>query len=102
MISFSESFRPDDRIRIREFGDFGSARLLDELTGEVVGPHPLATGWYKIRLDPNDISPHAEWSAPGDRLTLEDEAQRPEGTKLSFDSSRLFLCTYLMPPSPEF
>jgi len=41
----------------------------------VVGPHPLARGWYKINLDPNEITPHNDWSAPRDRLTRIDEKE---------------------------
>ena len=77
----ARSFRPGDRIRIRALADRGSARLLDGLTGEVVGPHPIADNWYKIRLDPNHISPHPDWSAPFDRLV-------PEDCRLETDSAR--------------
>jgi hypothetical protein len=69
----SASFRPGDRIRIRSLKDVGSARLLDGISGQVIGPHPIAHNWYKIRLDANYISPHPEWSAPYDRLVPEDE-----------------------------
>ena len=71
-------FRPGDRIRIRALRDVGSARLLDGLTGEIVGPHPIARNWYKVRLDPNQISPYLEWSAPLDRLVPEDHAPEPK------------------------
>ena len=82
----SKPLRPGDRIRIRALSDFGSARLLDGLTGEVVGAHPVANGWYKIRLDANGTSPHAEWSAPGDRLVREGDPHQanlvaPKGVK---------------------
>ena len=43
--------RPGDRVRIRALRDFGSARVLNGITGEVVGPHAIAIGWYKVRLD---------------------------------------------------
>ena len=79
------AFGPGDRIRIRAVRDVGSARLLHGLAGEVVGPHPLAPNWYKIRLDPNDISPHPEWSAPLDRLIPEDiaaDTQSPQTGQL--------------------
>ena len=74
----SQRFRPGDRVRIRAHGDFGSVRLLHGLTGEVVGPHPFARGWLKLRLDTNDITPHLEWSAPEDRLIHENRAEHPE------------------------
>ena len=64
---------PGERVRIRALREIGSARLLDGLTGEVVGPHPVARDWYKIHLDPNSITPHSDWSAPGDRLVRIDE-----------------------------
>lgn len=62
-----------DRIRIRALSDVGSGTLLNGLTGEVIEPHPIAAGWYKIRLDDNEISRYAEWSAPGDELVRLDE-----------------------------
>lgn len=40
--------------------DVGSARLPDGLTGEVLGPHAVAIGWYKVRLEENQITSHAE------------------------------------------
>ena len=64
-------FRPGDRIRIRAVKEVGSARLLDGLTGRVIGPHPIANNWCKIWLDVNHITPDSEWSAPCDRLVLE-------------------------------
>jgi hypothetical protein len=67
-------FGPGDRVRISAISNMGSARLLHGLTGEVVGLHPLARGWYKIRLDANKISPHSEWTAPAERLVSEAEA----------------------------
>ena len=66
-----EPFCPGERVRIRAIRYVGSARLLHGLTGEVVAPHPIAKGWYKIRLDPNKISNYADWSVPGDRLIPE-------------------------------
>jgi hypothetical protein len=68
-------FHPGDRVRIRALKDVGSARLLHGLTGEVVGPHPIAIGWVKVRLDANPISPHREWSVAADRLTYEGESR---------------------------
>ena len=79
----STSFQPGDRVRIRALRDMGSARLLDGLTGEIVGPHPIARNWYKVRLDPNQISPHPEWSAPLDRLVAEDYAPETERARSS-------------------
>jgi hypothetical protein len=66
-------FCAGDRVRIRAFRNVGSARLLHGVTAEVVGPHPIARGWYKIRLDPNEISKHTDWCVPGDRLIPESE-----------------------------
>lgn len=72
-----DAFRPGDRVLISAVREIGSARLLNGLTGEVVGPHPVANGWYKIRLDTNAITPHTDWSAPADRLTLLDGPRTP-------------------------
>lgn len=58
------------RVKIRAFKPEGSARLLDGLTGTVLAPHPLAEDWVKIRLDPNPVTPHEEWSVPKDRLVF--------------------------------
>ena len=66
-----ELFCPGDRVRIRAIRNVGSARLLHGLTGEIVGPHPIAKDWYKIRLDPNEISKFADWCIPGNRLIRE-------------------------------
>jgi hypothetical protein len=49
----------------------GSAKVLNGLTGVIIKPHPLANGWYKVRLDSNEITPHLEWSVPGERLLPE-------------------------------
>ena len=68
MVPVADVLAPGDRVLIRALRDIGSARLLDGLTGQVVGPHPIARGWYKVNLDPNTITPHSEWSAPRDRL----------------------------------
>jgi hypothetical protein len=64
-----------ERVRIRALRDIGNARLLDGLTGSVVGPHPLARDWYKINLDPNEITLHNDWSAPRDGLRRIDEEE---------------------------
>jgi hypothetical protein len=64
-----------DRVRIVAIKKMGSAKLLNGLTGEVVEPHAFARGWYKIRLDPNDITPHKDWSVPGDRLVRCDDGE---------------------------
>ena len=63
-----EPLRPGDRVRISAVKEVGSARLLHGLLADVLGAHPLAEGWYKIRLDKNEITPHLDWSAPADRL----------------------------------
>jgi len=68
VVSPGDRLVPGERVRIRAVGERGSARLLDGLTGIVVGPHPFARGWYKIKLDPNEITPHYDWSAPGQEL----------------------------------
>jgi hypothetical protein len=68
-----EPFSPGERVRIRAIRYVGSARLLHGLTGDVVGPHPIAKGWYKIRLDPNKISKYTDWCVPGDRLVPENK-----------------------------
>jgi hypothetical protein len=57
----------------------GSARLLNGLTGEVLCSHALAHGWYKVRLDQNEVTPHEDWPIPGDRLELEAETAGHSG-----------------------
>ena len=56
------------RVRIRAVKAFGSARLLDGLTGTVVALHPIASGWVKLDLDENSRTPHRSWSVAIDRL----------------------------------
>lgn len=56
------------RVRIRAIKEFGSARLLNGLTGTVVAMHPVAAGWVKINLDINPITPYQDWSVAIDRL----------------------------------
>lgn len=63
-----EPLRPGDRVRISAVREVGSARLLDGLLADILEAHPLESGWYKIRLDNNEITPHLDWSAPADRL----------------------------------
>ena len=70
--------RPGDRVIILAEKDVGSAKLLDDLTAEVVGPHPIARNWYKIRLDPNSVTAHADWSAPAERLMRLEEYRKGE------------------------
>lgn len=60
------------RVRICAVKAFGSARLLDGLTGTVVAIHPIASGWVKLELDENSRSPHRDWSVAVDRLVLVD------------------------------
>src|SRR5437764_13587996 len=45
-MSLGDGLVPGERVRIRAVSERGSARLLDGLTGIVVGPHPFARGWY--------------------------------------------------------
>jgi hypothetical protein len=78
--STNQPFQPGDRVRLRALKDFGTVRLLHGLAGEIVGPHPIARGWFKVRLDPNDITPDLEWSVPGDRLVREGDANQGQGT----------------------
>ena len=73
MMPGADILAPGERVRIRALKDIGSARLLDGLTGQVLGPHPLARGWYKLHLDPNTITPYSDWSALRDRLRRMDE-----------------------------
>jgi hypothetical protein len=62
------------QIRIRALREIGSARLLNGLTGIVVGRHPVVTGWYRIQLDENSITPHRSWTAPVDRLVVVEQS----------------------------
>ena len=59
MVPAAGILAPGERVRIRALKDIGSARLLDGLTGQVLGPHPLARGWYKLHLEPNTITPYS-------------------------------------------
>lgn len=83
-----EPLRPGDRVRISALRDIGSARLLNGLLAEVVGPHPLVNGWYKIRLYENQVTPCADWSAPADRLKPHNEASEAT-TPGEIDTSRI-------------
>lgn len=56
------------RVKIHAIKQQGSVRLLDGLTGTLVGPHAIASDWVTVRLDPNPVTPHQEWSIPEDRL----------------------------------
>jgi hypothetical protein len=58
------------RVQIRAIKEQGSARLLNGLTGTVIGLHPIAFGWVKLDLDPNSITPHRQWSVAIDRLVV--------------------------------
>ena len=60
---------PGDRVRIVSVTGMGSERLLNGLTAEIICPHPFASNWYKVWLDPNEVTAHFEWSVPADRLT---------------------------------
>jgi hypothetical protein len=69
----SSVFRPGERVRIVAVKDMGSERLLDGLTGEIICQHAFVSSWYKIWLDPNEVTAHSEWSVPADRLVACDE-----------------------------
>ena len=56
------------RVRISAARTLGTARLLNGLTGIVISTHPIAQNWFKLLLDPNDVTPHAVWSIARDRL----------------------------------
>src|SRR3954451_16128070 len=58
------------RVQIRAVKAYGSARLLDGLTGTVTAAHPIASGWVKLDLDENSRTPHRNWSVAADRLVL--------------------------------
>lgn len=60
------------RVQICAVKEFGSARLLNGLTGTVIGLHPIAFGWVKLELDPNSVTPHHRWSVAVDRLVIID------------------------------
>ena len=71
--SSSDSF-PLGRARIVAKRSIGSAALLDGLTCEVVGAHPIAPGWVKIALvaDAGELErrrvKYRDWSISKDRL----------------------------------
>ncbi len=86
----SEQFAEGDRVRIRALRKIGSARKLNGLTGEVVQPHAYVSGWYKIRLDPNSVTDHLEWSVPADRLVrCSDSSARQISRFENTDTGRL-------------
>lgn len=60
------------RVTIRAVRQYGTARVLDGLTGIVVAPHPIACDWVKVHLDPNPVTPHKEWAIPRDRLIVDE------------------------------
>jgi hypothetical protein len=84
------------RVRIRAIKREGSARRLDGVIAKVIGPHPIAPGWYRIELEENNITPERNWTVPGDRLVLcaadQDEVAeavlKPQSTGLRVDSTR--------------
>jgi hypothetical protein len=75
-------------VRISALRDIGSARLLNGLLAEVVEPHPLVKGWYKIRLYENQVTPHPDWSAPADGLKRQSETAE-ETTPGEIDTTRI-------------
>src|SRR3954467_11526748 len=72
------------RVQIRAVKAYGSAHLLNGLTGTVVEIHPIASGWVKIELDPNSRTPHRDWSVAADRLVLL-EPEFPQGGLIPAD-----------------
>jgi hypothetical protein len=61
------------RVQIRAMEQCGSSHLLNGLKGTVVGLHPIAAGWVKLRLDQDSITPHQDRSIPKDRLIASDD-----------------------------
>lgn len=59
------------KVTIRTTTQLGSVSILNGLTGIVIGPHPIAPRWAKIRLDPNGVTPLEEWPVPEDRLVVD-------------------------------
>ena len=59
------------KVTIRAITQFGRVNLLNGLTGIIIAPHPIAPGWVKIRLDPNEVTPLEEWPVPEDRLIVD-------------------------------
>ena len=47
-----------------------STKFLNGLSAMVVGVHPIANSWLKLRLDANPITPQLEWTLPTDRLVV--------------------------------
>jgi hypothetical protein len=71
-----DPLRPGDRVRIVADRETGSVKLLDGLTAEILGPHPIAKGWFKICLDENAVTANRYWPVPGARLLyLKDNSQ---------------------------
>lgn len=77
------------RARIVAQRSIGSAALLNGLTCQVVGAHPIAIGWVKIALiaDAEELQrrglKHRDWSIAANRLV----AIEPEGAARDNDHS---------------
>lgn len=57
-------------VRVAATRRFGSARLLQGLTGIIIAHH-FMRGWCKLRLDPNPVTPELVWSIPFEVLQAE-------------------------------
>jgi hypothetical protein len=55
------------RVCIRATEKVGSGSLLNGLTAIVVSRHPIAFDWFKIELDPNNVTSQRNWSIPGNK-----------------------------------
>jgi hypothetical protein len=60
-----------------------STKFLNGLFAMVVGVHPIANSWLKLRLDANGTTPQLEWTLPADRLVV-------TGTAASLDNLAQF------------
>jgi|1186.fasta_scaffold329254_2 hypothetical protein len=60
---------PGTRVRVQPPANLlGSTVRLKGLTATVLEPHPIAYGWCRIRLDPNEQEPELVWPVAYERL----------------------------------
>jgi hypothetical protein len=60
------------RVTIRAVKSFGSAKVLDGLTGTVTALHPIAHEWVIVRFDLNEITEYRDWPVPASLLVIQE------------------------------
>jgi hypothetical protein len=63
-----------------------STKFLNGLSAMVVGVHPIANTWLKLKLDANPVTPQLDWALPANRLVV-------TGSLASLDSLARFAPT---------